>query len=150
MLKDNLQYNEKVNPNTGFLNELKEKLPEFFTINKYDDEGNLVEGGRFDLDKFQRALKENNIDEFASGYQLDFIRKSYSKKQAGEFSKTVIVPDNDHNNLECNKNSDNLFFTGDNLEVLRHLQNNYSNSIDMIYIVICSYLKCSLLSVYRV
>lgn len=30
--------------------------------------------------------------------------------------------------------SQNLFFTGDNLEVLRHLQNNYQNKIDLIYI----------------
>src|SRR5699024_5026664 len=33
-----------------------------------------------------------------------------------------------------NKQSSNLFFTGDNLEVLRHLQNNYQDSIDFIYI----------------
>ena len=46
---------------------------------------------------------------------------------------TVIVPDEDQNN-GAGKNSQNLFFTGDNLEVLRHLQNNYQNKIDVIYI----------------
>ena len=56
------------------------------------------------------------------------------KKQAGEKPTTVVVPDNEHNQEEINKNSQNLFFTGDNLEVLRHLQNNYRNSIDVIYI----------------
>lgn len=30
--------------------------------------------------------------------------------------------------------SKNLFFTGDNLEVLRHLQNSYQNKVDVIYI----------------
>lgn len=79
-------------------------------------------------------LQEQNIEELTSGYQIDFIGKDYAKKQAGEFAKTVIVPDLEHNQLEENKNSKNLFFTGDNLEVLRHLQNNYSRSIDMIYI----------------
>ncbi|WP_416825193.1 site-specific DNA-methyltransferase [Ectobacillus polymachus] len=134
MLQDNLKYNEEVKPNTGFFNELKEKLPEFFTANKFDEDGNLVEEGKFDLEKFKRALKEKNINELTSGYQLEFIGKDYAKKQSGEYATTVIVPDNDHNNLEENKMSKNLFFTGDNLEVLRHLQNNYSNSIDIIYI----------------
>lgn len=46
----------------------------------------------------------------------------------------MIVPDNDHNQKEENQNSKNLFFTGDNLEVLRHLQQNYANSVDFIYI----------------
>lgn len=134
MLRDNINHNEKIKSNTGFLNELKEKLPEFFTANKLDDEGNIVEEGKFDLEKFNKMLQEQNIEELTSGYQIDFIGKDYAKKQAGEFAKTVIVPDLEHNQLEENKNSKNLFFTGDNLEVLRHLQNNYSRSIDMIYI----------------
>lgn len=134
MLNDNIKYNEQVKPNTAFLNELKDKLPEFFTADKYDNEGNIIEKGTFDLEKFQSHLKENNIEEFTSGYQLDFIGKDYAKKQAGEFSKTVIVPDLEHNQLYENKDSKNLFFTGDNLEVLRHLQKNYSNTVDMIYI----------------
>lgn len=134
MLNDNIKYNEQVKPNTAFLNELKDKLPEFFTADKYDNEGNVIEKGTFDLEKFQSHLKENNIEEFTSGYQLDFIGKDYAKKQAGEFSKTVIVPDLEHNQLYENKDSKNLFFTGDNLEVLRHLQKNYSNTVDMIYI----------------
>lgn len=134
MLRDNINYNEKVKSNTGFLNELKESLPDFFTTNKFDDEGNLLEEGKFDLEKFQRMLQDQNIEELSSGHQLDFIGKDYAKKQAGEFAKSVIVPDLEHNQKEENKNSENLFFTGDNLEVLRHLQNNYSQSIDMIYI----------------
>lgn len=134
MLQDNINYNEKVKSNTSFLKELKEKLPEFFTTDKFDHEGNLIEEGSFDLEKFKCFLRDKNINELSSGYQLDFIGKDYAKKQAGEYAKTVIVPDNEHNELDENKNSKNLFFTGDNLEVLRHLQNNYSNSVDMIYI----------------
>lgn len=48
-------------------------------------------------------------------------------------TSTVIVPDEEQNNGE-GKNSKNLFFTGDNLEVLRHLQTSYTNKIDIIYI----------------
>lgn len=94
----------------------------------------MKELGSFDLEKFKASLNENNINELTSGYQLDFIGKNYAKKQAGERPTTVIVPDNVHNEKAENKSSKNLFFSGDNLEVLRHLQQNYANSIDFIYI----------------
>lgn len=122
MKTDNQRYNESVEPNTAFLNELKSKLPEFFS-----------KDGEFDLDKFQRELKDKNIAELRDGYQLNFIGKDYARRQAGERPSTVIVPDNEQNQGE-GKNSQNQFFTGDNLEVLRHLQSNYANKIDVIYI----------------
>jgi adenine-specific DNA-methyltransferase len=119
---DNQRFNATVQPNSAFLAELKEKLPEFFTRDN-----------SFDLEKFQAALKEKNVSELSEGYQLNFIGKDYARRQAGEMPTTVIVPDEDQNN-GAGKNSQNLFFTGDNLEVLRHLQNNYQNKIDVIYI----------------
>ena len=122
MQTDNEKYNETVQPNTAFLNELKDKLPEFFTNN-----------GSFDLNKFMSQLKNKNINELSEGYQLDFIGKDYARRQAGEMPTTVIVPDEEQNNGE-GKDSKNLFFTGDNLEVLRHLQTAYANKIDVIYI----------------
>ncbi|MDR1615180.1 MAG: site-specific DNA-methyltransferase [Campylobacteraceae bacterium] len=54
--------------------------------------------------------------------------------QTGRASETVIVPDCKHNGEPENKNSGNVFITGDNLEALRHLQNAYTNKIKMIYI----------------
>lgn len=134
MIKKNLELNETIKSNSLFLKELRSKLPEFFSEDKFSEEGDLIEEGTFDTDKFLRSLKEKNIEELTSGYQIDFIGKDYAKKQAGEFPKTIIVPDKEHNTMDINKISKNLFFTGDNLEVLRHLQNNYSNSIDLIYI----------------
>ncbi|MDC2830337.1 site-specific DNA-methyltransferase [Limosilactobacillus mucosae] len=122
METDNQRFNATVQPNSAFLVELKEKLPEFFTREN-----------SFDLEKFQAALKEKNVSELSEGYQLNFIGKDYARRQAGEMPTTVIVPDENQNN-GAGKNSQNLFFTGDNLEVLRHLQNNYQNKIDVIYI----------------
>lgn len=122
METNNQRFNATVQPNSAFLAELKEKLPEFFTREN-----------SFDLEKFQAALKEKNVSELNEGYQLNFIGKDYARRQAGEMPTTVIVPDEDQNN-GAGKNSQNLFFTGDNLEVLRHLQNNYQNKIDVIYI----------------
>ena len=134
MIKDNQKYNKLVEPSSAFLEELRQKMPEFFTEAKYDEDGVEVEASTFDNEKFQEALRGNNINELSSGYRLDFIGKNYAKKQAGERPTTVIVPDNEHNQKEENKDSKNLFFTGDNLEVLRHLQQNYANSVDFIYI----------------
>lgn len=122
MQTDNEKYNETVQPNTAFLNELKEKLPEFFSKND-----------NFNLDKFKSELKEYNINELKDGYQLNFIGKDYARRQAGELPTSVIVPDEKQNKGE-GVNSQNLFFSGDNLEVLRHLQSAYVNKIDVIYI----------------
>jgi adenine-specific DNA-methyltransferase len=134
MIKDIINDNAFVNSNSAFLDELQSKLPGFFTADKYDDEGNLVARGNFDLQKFHAALKAHNVDELTSGYQIDFIGKDYARKQAGEKSATVIVPDVEHNQRPENKDSNNLFLTGDNLEVLRHLQSSYFEAVDMIYI----------------
>ena len=122
MKTDNEKYNESVQPNTFFLDNLKSKVPDFFS-----------KDGKFDLDKFKSQLQEHNIDELKDGYQLNFIGKDYARRQAGEMPSTVIVPDEIQNNGE-GKNSKNLFFTGDNLEVLRHLQTNYAGKVDVIYI----------------
>lgn len=135
MLKDNRNYNAQVTSNTAFLKTLRDKLPEFFTADKIDEDGIVTSQGTFDFEKFKKALEENSIQtELTSGYQLNFIGKDYAKKQAGEAPTTVVLPDKVHNEQTENQNSQNLFFTGDNLEVLRHLQAGYENSIDVIYI----------------
>ena len=82
METDNQRFNATVQPNSAFLAELKEKLPEFFTRDN-----------SFDLEKFQAALKEKNVSELSEGYQLNFIGKDYARRQAGEMPTTVIVPD---------------------------------------------------------
>ena len=98
------------------------------------------------MDKICAGLKEridfnqdfkldwHDPDEAFDGYQLKWIGKDYARLQSGMQTQTVIIPDVKHNEKDRNKNSQNLFFTGDNLEALKHLQNAYSNSIKMIYI----------------
>ncbi|QHJ82862.1 MAG: hypothetical protein [Caudoviricetes sp.] len=69
----------------------------------------------------------------AEKYELNFIGKNYAKKQAKIAPVTAAFPDKNQNE-GVGKYSQNLFFTGDNLEVLKHLQVNYQNKIDVIYI----------------
>ncbi|MDR2034274.1 MAG: site-specific DNA-methyltransferase, partial [Helicobacteraceae bacterium] len=115
--------NDRILPNSAPLNTLKTHFPQFFDTND-----------NFKTDKFLEELKANNINEARDGYRLSFIGKDYARLQTGRASETMIVPDREHNEKSENKNSGNIFITGDNLEALRHLQNAYANKIKMIYI----------------
>jgi len=117
------KYNDKIQPNEDLLNRLKTAIPEFF-----DKDNN------FKMDKFDSELKKNNINEAHDGYKLGFVGKDYARLQVGLKSETMIVPDCKHNSLPENKNSSNVFITGDNLDALRHLVNAYENKIKLIYI----------------
>jgi len=79
-------------------------------------------------------LKQNNITEAKSGYSLNFVGKDYAKLKYGLATETVLKPDTEHNSKPENKDSENVFITGDNLDALKHLQNAYSGKIKMIYI----------------
>ncbi|MSB67135.1 site-specific DNA-methyltransferase [Leuconostoc lactis] len=129
---------DNTEPNTAFVNQLRSKLPEFFTKDKYDidEDGNevLVEEGGFDIQKFQDSLQKNNVNEITDGYTLNFVGKKYAELQAGKPTVTVVIPDTKHNSEPKNAQSENVFLTGDNLDALKHLQRAYTNSIDVIYI----------------
>ncbi|MDR0911530.1 MAG: hypothetical protein LBM96_02885 [Methanobrevibacter sp.] len=62
MFKENQNFNENIKSNSAFLAELKEKLPQFFTKDEYDENNNLITESKFDLAKFENYLKKNNID----------------------------------------------------------------------------------------
>lgn len=89
----------------------------------------------------QAIIKNNNAlcmeydkEEISDGFQLRFVGKSYAKYIKELDTETMLVPDVDWNTQEENKNSENVFITGDNLEALKHLQKAYSNKIKLIYI----------------
>lgn len=83
---------------------------------------------------FEIPSEEHDQDEIQDGYQLKFIGKSYAKLQVDQETETVITPDFEHNSKAQNKNSENIFITGDNLDALKHLQKAYSSKVDVIYI----------------
>jgi adenine-specific DNA-methyltransferase len=123
MLKEVIENNAKVKPNSEFLNELQQHFSQFFDI-----------AGNFNNEKFTTELNENNIAESKDGYRLSFVGKDYARLQTGRASETLIQPDIAHNSKKENTDSQNIFITGDNLEALRHLQNTYRNKVKMIYI----------------
>ena len=123
MIKEQLENNENVKPNTKLLNLLKENFPDFF-----DKDNN------FKIDKFKNALKSDKINITKEGYELNFLGKSYARFQTSTETETIISPLTDHNNKDENKNSENLYIIGDNLDALKHLLKSYSRKVKCIYI----------------
>lgn len=123
MIKEQLENNENVKPNTKLLNQLKENFPDFF-----DKDNN------FKIDKFKNALKSDEINITKEGYELNFLGKSYARFQTSTETETIISPLTDHNNKDENKNSENLYIIGDNLDALKHLLKSYSRKVKCIYI----------------
>ena len=123
MIKEQLENNENVKPNTKLLNLLKENFPDFF--DKYNN---------FKIDKFKNALKSDEINITKEGYELNFLGKSYARFQTSTDTETIISPLTDHNNKDENKNSENLYIIGDNLDALKHLLKSYSRKVKCIYI----------------
>ena len=68
------------------------------------------------------------------GYELNFLGKNYAKLIESFETTTVIEPDIEHNQKEENKNSNNIYISGDNLDALKHLLKSYHRKIKCIYI----------------
>lgn len=68
------------------------------------------------------------------GYELKFLGKSYAKYLTSTETETVVVPDLDHNSQPENKDSENLYIVGDNLDALKHLLGSYAGQVKCIYI----------------
>ena len=87
-----------------------------------------------DIDKFKNALKSDEINITKEGYELNFLGKSYSRFQTSTETETIVSPLTAHNNKDENKNSENLYIIGDNLDALKHLLKSYSRKVKCIYI----------------
>lgn len=122
MIKDILDANASVTPGSKELEVLRENFPACFRTD-----------GSFDIVRFQEYLKDkvNVTDE---GYELRFLGKNYARMLASLDTTTVIVPDEAHNSLPENKESKNVYISGDNLDALKHLLKSYAGKIKCIYI----------------
>ncbi len=122
MIKDIIQDNENVTPNDKEMAILREHFPSCF---KSD--------GSFDLVRFSEFLKDK-IDVTKEGYELKFLGKNYARMLASLDTETVLVPDEAHNALPENANSENIYISGDNLDGLKHLLKSYAGKVKCIYI----------------
>lgn len=123
MIGQNLKSNQDKKPNSREMEKLKKEFPHFFT-----------KDGEFKIDNFKDFLKEEEIELSKEGYGLEFLGKSYAKYLSSLESETYISPDLKHNEKDENKNSENLYIVGDNIDALKHLLGSYSGKIKCIYI----------------
>lgn len=122
MIKDIMETNESVTSNQIEMNILREYFPACF-----------LSDGSFDIVRFSEFLKDK-IDISQEGYELRFLGKNYAKMLASLDTETVIVPDEDHNSLPENRNSENIYISGDNLDGLKHLIKSYAGRVKCVYI----------------
>lgn len=122
MIRDIMKANESVTPNQKEINILKENFPSCFKAD-----------GTFDIARFSEVIKDK-INITHEGYELKFLGKNYSKMLASLDTETVIVPDEVHNSLPENANSENVYISGDNLDGLKHLFKSYAGQVKCIYI----------------
>jgi DNA modification methylase len=122
MLRDIIEQNEEVKVNSREVQMLKEHFGGCFNNE-----------GKFDLEKFRTLIGgEINIVEENQGF--NFLGKSYARMITGQESLTVIRPDNEHNSKPENRDSENIYISGDNLDALKHLCKSYSKQVKCIYI----------------
>lgn len=122
MIKDIISANEGVTLNGKEMSVLRENFPACFRAD-----------GSFDITRFSEFLKDK-IDISHEGYELKFLGKNYAKMLASLDTETVIVPDEAHNSLPENINSENVYISGDNLDGLKHLLKSYAGQVKCIYI----------------
>jgi adenine-specific DNA-methyltransferase len=113
--------NSNITSNSTQIDILKKNFP-----NCFDKDGKFIPS------KMSEIFNQNDISK--ESYSLNWLGKSYARLLANENPLTLIKEDKTHNQKEENINSQNLLIKGDNLEVLKHLKNAYSESIKMIYI----------------
>ncbi len=122
MIKQIIENNAEVKPNSKKLEALRECFAGCFTAE-----------GAFDVERFKEMMKDEvNISN--EGYSLNFLGKDYANLIASIDTTTVIEPDLEHNAKPENKDSENIYISGDNLDALKHLLKSYAGEVKCIYI----------------
>lgn len=85
-----------------------------------------------DFDKLRAELSTDALDTGEERYQFTWPDKRAASRRANESTDKTLRPD--IKSSEDFWNTKNLYIEGDNLEVLKHLRENYLGKIKMIYI----------------
>ena len=89
--------------------------------------------GEFDIEAFKAALPGGTtITDETCGF--NWLGKNYARMLTNMDTTTLIHPDEEHNAKPENKDSQNVYISGDNLDALQHLVKSYSGKVKVIYI----------------
>lgn len=122
MIKDIRERNEEAFAGKKEMEVLKAYFPQCFTVD-----------GEFDIEKFRASLPEGTkVSDETTGF--NFLGKNYARMLTNMDTTTLIRPDVEHNAKPENKDSKNVYISGDNLDALQHLVKSYAGKVKVIYI----------------
>ena len=122
MIKDIMNHNADAVAGQKEMDALKKYFPQCFHAD-----------GEFDIEAFKAALPgETTITDETSGF--NWLGKNYARMLTNMDTTTLIRPDKEHNAKPENKDSQNVYISGDNLDALQHLVKSYSGKVKVIYI----------------
>ncbi len=122
MIKDIMNHNADAAAGLKELEVLRKYFPQCF----HSD-------GEFDIEAFKAALPGGTtITDETSGF--NWLGKNYARMLTNMDTTTLIHPDEEHNAKPENKDSQNVYISGDNLDALQHLVKSYSGKVKVIYI----------------
>lgn len=122
MIRNILEENDNVQPNDCTMEVLHREFPQCFNAE-----------GKFDIAALQELLQDK-VDLVKEGSGFNFLGKNYASLLGSMDTTTVLVPDTEHNEKPENKDSQNVYISGDNLDALKHLVKSYSGKVKCIYI----------------
>lgn len=122
MIRNILEENDNVQPNDRTMEVLHREFPQCFNAE-----------GKFDMVALQELLQDK-VDLVKEGSGFNFMGKNYASLLSSMDTTTVLVPDTEHNEKPENKDSQNVYISGDNLDALKHLVKSYSGKVKCIYI----------------
>ena len=122
MIKDIIGRNAEAAAGQKEIKVLREYFPQCFNAD-----------GEFDIEAFKAALPEGTtLTDETSGF--NWLGKNYARMLTNMDTTTLIRPDEEHNAKPENRDSQNVYISGDNLDALQHLVKSYGGKVKVIYI----------------
>lgn len=122
MIKDIIGRNAEAAAGQKEIKVLREYFPQCFNTD-----------GEFDIEAFKAALPEGTtLTDETSGF--NWLGKNYARMLTNMDTTTLIRPDEEHNAKPENRDSKNIYISGDNLDALQHLVKSYGGKVKVIYI----------------
>lgn len=122
MIKDIITSNEQVKVSDDIYKRLVSSFPEFCEKN-----------GSFDIGALTKSLS-GSTSIINEGYELNFLGKSYARLVSQTDTLTIVKPDVENNSKDQNKDSNNVYISGDNIDALQHLAKSYAGAVKCVYI----------------
>ena len=122
MIKDIMAHNADAAAGQKEMEVLRRYFPQCFDAD-----------GKFDIETFKASLPDGTtLTDETTGF--NWLGKNYARMLTNMDTTTLIRPDEELFAKPENRNSKNVYISGDNLDALQHLVKSYSGKVKVIYI----------------